>query len=96
MYKTAVLALLLFFLLSFPKDCKSSICGNFVSMPNPYLPLSPFTQKFGGVIGCLWQHKYCKEKKKKVALPFEECDEHFECLYELFLFLNPYKGFNDP
>lgn len=104
MYKTTVLALLIFififFPFSFPKDCKSSMCGNFVSMPNSYLPLSPFTQKVWGVVACVGQHinyNIYSKKRRKLAWPFEEY-EHFECLFgwALLYFLNAYKGFNAP
>lgn len=55
MYKTTVLALLIPLPISFTKDCKSSMCGNFVSMANSYLPVSPFTQQVWGVVASVGQ-----------------------------------------
>ena len=82
-YKRILIFFFIFFPFSFPKDCKSSMCGNFVSMPNSYLPLSPFTQKVWGVVACVGQHinyNIYSKKRRKLAWPFEEY-EHFECLF---------------
>jgi len=55
------------------------MCGNLVSMPNPHLPLSPFTQK-------VYTNIDSKKKRGKVALPFDEECEILNVNYNFFCF----------
>lgn len=78
---TAVWALL--FLLSFPKDCKSSLCGNFVSMPIlicHYLPCLK-SLRCCGLSRVTKKLQYSKQRKKS-CIAFGKY-EHFECFRAL-------------
>lgn len=66
----------------FPKDCKSSRCGNFVSMPISYATIS-LASKVWGVMGRFgWQRTAIFKAKNKSYTAFEKY-QHFECFWAL-------------